>query len=116
MTIGERIKNRRIEIGLSVEDLASKLGKNRATVYRYENGDIGNLPISILEPIAKVLCTTPAYLMGYEDNLNVNTDLIAEIMKDSDMIAHIELLNMLNQEDKKSVFDMIEFLTRKKGL
>lgn len=116
MTIGERIKNRRIEIGLSVEDLASKLGKNRATVYRYENGDIGNLPISVLEPIAKVLCTTPAYLMGYEDNLNVNTDLIAEIMKDSDMIAHIELLNMLNQEDKKSVFDMIEFLTRKKGL
>lgn len=116
MTIGERIKNRRIEIGLSVEDLASKLGKNRATVYRYENGDIGNLPISVLEPIAKVLCTTPAYLMGYEDNLNVNTDFIAEIMKDSDMIAHIEMLNMLNQEDKKSVFDMIEFLTRKKGL
>ena len=34
MTIGERIKNRRIELGLSVEELASLLGKNRAAIYR----------------------------------------------------------------------------------
>ncbi|SCJ86906.1 anaerobic benzoate catabolism transcriptional regulator [uncultured Eubacterium sp.] len=116
MTIGERIKNRRIEAGLSVEDLASKLGKNRATIYRYENGDIGNLPISILEPIAKVLCTTPAYLMGYETNLETNTDFIAELMQDSDMIEHIKSLLSLDAQDRKSVYDMIEFLLKKKGL
>ena len=40
MTIGERIKKRRTELGLSVDDIAEKLGKGRATVYRYENGDI----------------------------------------------------------------------------
>lgn len=68
MTISERIKKRRIELGLSVEDVAEQLHKNRATIYRYENEDISSFPASILEPLAKVLRTTPAYLMGWEDH------------------------------------------------
>ncbi len=50
MTIGERIKLRREQLGLSVDDIAEKLGKNRATIYRYESDEIENLPLSILEP------------------------------------------------------------------
>lgn len=67
MTIGERIKLRRKELHISVDALANKLGKNRATIYRYESDDIENLPISILEPLAEALYTTPAYLMGWEE-------------------------------------------------
>lgn len=67
MTIGERIKQRRIELGLSVDELADKLNKNKATIYRYENNDIENFPTTVLEPLAKVLETTPAKLMGWED-------------------------------------------------
>ena len=37
MTIADRIRNRRLELGLSVDDLAELLNKNRATVYRYES-------------------------------------------------------------------------------
>lgn len=66
MTIGERIKDRRIELGLSVDDLAKRLDKNRATVYRYENGSIENMPVGIIEPLAIALNTTAAYLMGWE--------------------------------------------------
>ena len=44
------------------------LNKNRATIYRYENGDIENMPIDVLEPLAKALNTTPAYLMGWTDS------------------------------------------------
>ena len=66
MTIGERIKQRRMELGLSVDEVAEKLGKNRATVYRYESNEIENLPVGTLEPLAKILETTPAQLMGWE--------------------------------------------------
>ena len=79
MTIGERIKARRIELGMSVEELGKRLGKNRTTVYRYETGYIENLPIDILEPIAAVLQTTPAYLMGWEE-VQKNNDAIADII------------------------------------
>ena len=70
LNIGQRIKQRRVELGLSVDDIAEKIGKNRATVYRYESSEIEDLPTSILEPLAKALSTTPAYLMGWEtDNI-----------------------------------------------
>lgn len=65
-TIGSRIRNKRQELGLTVDELASKLGKNRATVYRYESDDIENFPISVITPLAEVLKTSPAYLMGWD--------------------------------------------------
>lgn len=65
MTVGQRIKNKRIELGISVDELSNKLGKNRATIYRYESDEIENLSITILEPLAKILNTTPGYLMGW---------------------------------------------------
>lgn len=67
MTKGERIKARREALGLSVGELATRLNKNRATIYRYENGDIEDMPITVLEPLAKALNTTPAYIMGWEE-------------------------------------------------
>lgn len=68
MRIGERIKQRRLELGYTADMLAKILNKNRATIYRYENGDIENMPIDVLEPLAKALNTTPAYLMGWNDS------------------------------------------------
>ena len=67
MNIGNRIKQRRIDLDISAEELAAMIGKSRATIYRYENGDIENLPTTILEPLAEALETTPAYLMGWDD-------------------------------------------------
>ena len=66
MSIGHRIKERRKALKMSADELGKRLGKNRATVYRYENGDIENLPIDILAPIAEALETTPQYLMGWD--------------------------------------------------
>lgn len=68
MKIGERIKQRRLEIGLSVDQLADIIGKNRATIYRYESNEIEKFPLDILYPLAEALRTSPAYLMGWEDN------------------------------------------------
>lgn len=67
MNIGDRIKQRRLELGIDADELATRIGKSRATIYRYENGDIENMPTTVLEPIAKALNTTPAYLMGWDD-------------------------------------------------
>lgn len=65
--IGRRIQQKRIEKGLSVDELAKRLNKNRATIYRYENGDIEKLPISILKNLADILDISPASLIGWED-------------------------------------------------
>ena len=68
MNIGNRIKQRRLSLGMSVDDLAIEVNKNRATIYRYEKGEIENLPTTVIEPLAKALETTPEYLMGWTDD------------------------------------------------
>ncbi len=68
MTIGDRIKKRRKELGLSAEEIAKKIGVNKTTVYRYESKEIEKFPTDVLEPLAVALNTTPAYLMGWEDD------------------------------------------------
>ena len=75
MSIGKRIKTLRMKRGMSIDGLAAKLGKNRTTIYRYENGDIENLPLSILNPLAEALDTTPAHLMGWGNKEMMSTKI-----------------------------------------
>ena len=77
MNIGLRIKERRKALGMSAEELGIRLGKNRATIYRYENGFIENLPLDMLEPIAAALETTPQYLLNWEVPVSGKTSLPA---------------------------------------
>lgn len=67
MTTGDRIRIKRKERGMSAESIAEQVGLSPATIYRYENGDIEKVPGDALRPIAEALHTTPAYLMGWED-------------------------------------------------
>ena len=66
MNIGERIRRRRDELGISQTELAEKIGESKQTIYKYESGVITNIPISKLELIAKALNSSPAALMGWE--------------------------------------------------
>jgi transcriptional regulator with XRE-family HTH domain len=71
MSVSKRIRQRRKELGLSAEDVAKLIGVSPSTVYRYESSEIENMGIDKLDPIAKALQTTSAYLMGWasaEDN------------------------------------------------
>ena len=99
MNIGQRIKERRKALKMSADVLGEKLGKDRSTIYRYEKGDIENLPLDILEPIAEALSTTPAYLMGWEEGIKKNPVEMAE--------RHIE---MIMDEDLNDIFDDLQFL------
>ena len=67
MTIGQRIRRLRLEHGLSQEELGAKVGLQKAAINKYETGTVVNLKPAIVEGLAKVLHTTPAYLMGWED-------------------------------------------------
>lgn len=75
MTTGERLRVLRKQLGISADDVAKALNVSRATIFRYEKGDIEKVPGSKLEPLAKVLHTTPAYLMGWEEDQSAQPSL-----------------------------------------
>ena len=68
MKIGERIKQRREELGIGQTQLAAMIGSSKQNLYKYENSIITNIPADKVEAIAAALHTTPAYLMGWSDS------------------------------------------------
>lgn len=68
MNLASKVKQRRIELGLSQEELAKKMGySSRTSINKIENGR----PVSqkIIVRLAEALETTPAYLIGWDNDL-----------------------------------------------
>ena len=71
--LSEKIKFLRKSKGMSLEQLAELVGTSRQTVHRYENGTITNVPHDKIEALAKALDTTPARLMGWEEEREISS-------------------------------------------
>jgi len=79
MGLKENIKNRRLELNLTLEDVSKKLSISKPTLQRYESGVISNIPSDKIEKLAIILETTPSCLMGWDDkNIEVKLYLTEE--------------------------------------
>jgi transcriptional regulator with XRE-family HTH domain len=65
-TLPERAKDRRKELGLTLLQVAKRVGVTEATVQRWESGKIKSLQYDNIIKLAYALDTTPAFLMGWE--------------------------------------------------
>ena len=92
MSIGSKIKQRRQEVSISVDELAQKLNVSRTTIYRYEKGEISKMPTETLEKIARILNTTPAYFMGWNDSPEIKSNILS-------------IYNQLEQPRQEKVID-----------
>lgn len=127
MTIGQRIKERRKELGMSVDELAELIGKNRATIYRYENNNIENLPSPVLKDLADALKTTPEYLIDWNGNEkneknNKNNSKKAPTEKSKSNLSDIlkvfstdevEQLSALSRDEASQVVELIREMQSK---
>lgn len=105
MTIGERIRQRRIELGMSQDELAKRLGyKDRSTIsYIEKNG--GNLQMSKVEEIAKILEMPPEVLMGWGES----EDEVVLTSREQKMLA---LFRTLNADGQEVALTMITVLSK----
>ena len=62
--IGKRIQQRRKALNISVVDIATYTGLSKATIHRYENGEIRNIKLPVVETIAAILNVNPLWLIG----------------------------------------------------
>lgn len=103
MEIGDRIKSRREELGMSQEELAKKVGyKSRSSVNKIEIDGRG-LPQNKIVLFAKALETTPAYLMGWIDIAEENKptkeelELFRKSTYENLVIAEMKKMNQKGQ-------------------
>ena len=98
-TIGMRIKECRVKIGMTQEELAEELLTKKSTISAYENDKI-DIKISILKQIAKVLNTSVFYLVGEQDE-----DISIEVMQMAMVLQQIQ-----NEELRKVAIEQMKVL------
>ena len=65
--VGERVKERRTELNLTMPELGKRVGVNKSTIQRYETGGVDPERTILIVPIAEALETTPEWLTGKSD-------------------------------------------------
>ncbi|MBR5790829.1 MAG: helix-turn-helix transcriptional regulator [Phascolarctobacterium sp.] len=108
MKIGQKIRALRKKNNMSANELAQKLNKDRATIYRYENGDIGSLPANILEPLAAALNVTPADLLMSGDSSILSNDIQEPTLTKS----FAKLMASKDEETKELKIEIINDVVR----
>lgn len=106
MNIGEKIKNRRLELGWSQQDLADKMGyTSKSTITRIEKGynDVSQKHVA---QFAEVLGTSIAYLMDWQDEKEVSINSKPTTTEDSELSELISLLNDATPDQKKMVLQL----------
>jgi transcriptional regulator with XRE-family HTH domain len=90
MGFKENIKNRRLELNMTLDEVSKQLGISKPTLQRYESGVIDNIPFDKVEKLANILKTTPSHLMGWSnDCLTKNQkNLLDKYNKLDDMGKH----------------------------
>lgn len=67
MTLGEKIRKRRIELNMTMDDLGNAIGVQRSAINKYEKGMITDLKRSTIHALANALQVSPLYLLE-DDN------------------------------------------------
>ena len=109
MTIGERIQQRREELGLTQDELAEKVGySTRFSIVKIESGK-SSVPTKKLDIFAKALHTTVSYLLGKENEdeyyyLNEDTKKVAKAAFENKDIKTLTELAMEMSPDKLKAY------------
>lgn len=78
--IGSRIAERRTQLGLTMDDVAQKIGVAKSTIQRYEKGQIQKIKLPVIESIASALSVNPDWLIGNTDNPNPKVPYNSQIL------------------------------------
>lgn len=104
MDIGSRIKALREARGLTLEQVGDFIGVNKATVQRYEIGNI-DIKRNVAIKLAECLGTSPSYIMGWTDDPLAGVTSAAPLALSPQLQALANALNQLNEEGQEKLLD-----------
>lgn len=120
MAIGDKIRQYRESLQMTQEDLAKALDTTPQNIYKYEKGIIVNIPLNKIQAMAKIFDTTPADLIGWNDDTLTPFDIaqaradeknIPKIGELSDIEKNIIQLYRSNSSFRATVNNKLESLS-----
>ena len=79
LTLGERLKDLRIERGCTLEELAAQTGLSKAALGKYETSESGDISLFAITKLAGFYDVTTDYLLGLVENKNRPDAVLADL-------------------------------------
>lgn len=108
MIVAERIKNIRMSKSLSQKEVALSIGINQAQYSRIESGKV-EPTLSSLEKIADALSVSVSDFLSKDKSYDIKS-------YDSSLIEKLKLIDELDENERKSIFSIIDIAIAKKRL
>ena len=97
--VGERIKERRTELKLSMPELGKRIGVNKSTIQRYEADGVDPKRTMIINGLAEALLTTPEWLTGLSDDKEYSIYTVCQMDLEKHIKGYLEAVtNTVNGE------------------
>lgn len=119
MKIGYAIANRRIELGISQEELAKAVGVSKSSICRWESGNISNMRRDRIYKLAEALKISPLDLLknetdGFHEKENTASredakSRIDKIIQKKDIAELIQLEEIANQLPEQDIEDLLHY-------
>lgn len=111
-TKGERIKELRKAKNITQSELAKRLNTTKQTISKYEKGIVTNIPSDRIEDMARILDSTPEYILGWEQggqeernikNSDAMADITVRLFEDEDFFYMVNFIKDLDEKQFKRV-------------
>lgn len=107
MTVGDRIRKRRLDLGLTQEELATRLGyKHKSSINKIELGQ-HNMTQSKIVALADALETTPSYIMGWDDEDEAD-------IKDDNLKRFTDAISNMTESEQEELENYMKFIISKR--
>ena len=119
--VGERIKERRTELKLSMPELGKRIGVNKSTIQRYEADGVDPKRTMIINGLAEALLTTPEWLTGLSDEKEYSIYTVCQMDLEKHIKGYLDAVtNTVNGEPHQQllttflgqIVDLYTILTR----
>ena len=102
--VGERIKERRTELGLSMPELGKRIGVNKSTIQRYEADGVDPKRTMIINGLAEALLTTPEWLTGLSDDKEYSIYTVCQLDLEKHIKGYLDAVtNTVNGEPHRQL-------------
>ena len=103
--LSRKLKDLRLQKGMTLEQVGDIVGVGKSTVRKWETGMIANMKRDKIALLAQALGTTPAYLMGWEEDKKENTPEDIKLSEGEKVL--IDLFRKLPDEAQKMYLEVL---------
>ena len=108
MNVKDIIRERRVILGLTMKEVADKVGVSEATISRWESGEIANMRRGAISSLSKALNISPNEIMGW-DPAPDSSPLSAVPQYTPAEQSHLEKYRTITDEHKDAIDNQLDY-------